>query len=335
MKAKAVTLIIGVLLIVGLLAADTSGYLSFAFFKGQDNSGFAQGTFEGTQVGLLFSSELSEKVGYLAELRVSGPASLSLDQAWLRMKSSEAFSLTLGLYLIPFGRYNQSNRPHQTLLVLAPLPVANLYPPLWRDIGLRADGQWGSLSYSAYLGNGLAEAEDPVSGQQFRDNNADKGRGGRVGLSLGRGLEVGYSAYRGDMDQDDEHPLTLQGVDLRWTMDSLEVRAEYIRIRFDNPSPWEDGRGEGFFIQASFALEQLRPVVSYQGLDYSDRYHGPGFQGPDQAGEGLSQRRNRWTLGLVVPIGPNALLKLEYDFNREDGSEKADDLFIIQAALHF
>lgn len=335
MKAKAIAFVLGVLLTVAHLPADTSGYLSFAFTKGQKDSGFAEGTFERIQVGLVFSGELSEKVGYLAELRVQGSSSVILDQAWLSLKSSEAFSLTLGLYLVPFGSYNLYNRPHQTLLIQAPLPVAYLYPPLWKDIGLRADGQWGSLFYSAYLGNGLVESEDLVTGQQFRDNNADKGRGGRVGLALGRGLEVAYSEYRGDMDQDDERPLILQGLDLRWAMDSLELSAEYTQVRFDNPSPWDDGKAEGFFVQASFSMESLRPVVSYQRLDYSDSFHGPGFQSPDRAGEGVALARSRWTLGLVFPVGPNALLKLEYDFNREEGGEKADNLFMIQAALHF
>lgn len=335
MKAKAVALVLGVLLTISPLLSDTSGYLSFAFFKGQKDSEFAHGTFEQTQVGLLYSGDLSEKVGYLAELRVQGSSSLSLDQAWLSLKSSQAFSLVLGLYLVPFGRYNQSNRPHQTRLVLAPLPVANLYPPLWRDIGLRADGRWGSLFYSTYFGNGLMESEDLVSGQQFRDNNSDKGRGGRVGLRLGKGLEVGYSTYSGEMDQEDERSLTLQGLDLLWMMDSLEVIAEYTQVRLDNPSPWEEGRGEGYFVQASFSMENLRPVVSYQRLDYSDSYHGSGFQAPDRAGEGLSRERNRWTLGLVIPIGSGTLIKLEYDFNRDAGGEKADNLFIIQAALYF
>jgi hypothetical protein len=311
-----------------------NGYFSLSYIKGQKQTDFYQGSFQNAIFGLIFSGDATEKIDYTAELRLE-EGSLELEQLFLGFKPSDAFSLKLGLYLVPFGRYNQFNRAYQTALVNSPLSVATTFPLSWKDIGVLMEGKLGSFFYSAYLGNGLAEGENLSQSQQLKDNNADKGKGGRVGMALSEHVAVAYSFYKGKYDERNLRDLVLQGLDLTWSEQSFEVLAEYSRANLENPENFNEGRTEGYFIQVSFNAEKLQPVLCYQAMRYNDPFHGPGFVGPDHQGEGISEKKSRWALGLRYLISEAGSLKLEYDFNREEGVNLKDDIFSIQVALSF
>jgi len=91
-----------------------------------------------------------------------------IEQAWMGWTYSAAFRVRLGLFLVPFGRMNEANRPYQTMLVAFPYPYGEVFPASWREIGAMLEGQTGIFRYSAYIGNGLAEADTTASGQQIQ-----------------------------------------------------------------------------------------------------------------------------------------------------------------------
>lgn len=317
------------------IQAKINGYLSLDYRKGQNQADLSYGSFENPLFGLIFSGELAEKIDYLAEVRFKGEGASELDQLLVEIKPSASFHLDLGLYLVPFGRYNQSNRPHQTMLISAPLNIERIYPASWRDMGILLEGRLKGLFYSAYLGNGLAESESLSMGQQFKDNNRDKAKGGRLGLALSESIELAYSYYNGKYDELNERDLTLQGVDLVWSGKSFQLLSEYSKAHLENPKDFNAGKAEGYFIQVSFDMDSFRPVVSYQRLKYEDPFHGRGFIRPDYRGEGISEEKERWALGFGYFVSQNVFLKFEYDFNREKGLELKDDSLSVQVALSF
>lgn len=333
MKRKAFFFLVVLLALFSSLQARITGYLSLDYTQGEREFDLSHGTFQNSQAGLLFSGEITPALSYLTEIRFNAESEVELDQAWISLGSSEAFNLKLGLYLVEFGRYNQLNRPHQTMLIHPPLNVEKIYPSFWRDIGIQVRGRWRSFFYSAYLGNGLSEEEELSRGQQFKDNNRDKGKGGRVGLTLGQGLEIACSYYNGKYDEANERSLSLQGADLFWVEEGYQIYAEYTRASLELP----DGTGtaEGFFVQAVMNMGRFWPVACYQLLDYEDGFHGLGFISPDLPGAGISERKRRWALGFMVQAAENLILKFEYDFNREKDADLKDDSFSIQAALSF
>jgi len=334
MKFKSSFFLIGLLACSLPLQGELSGYLSFDFVKGQTDSFASEGTFQKALIGLLFFGDLTPNLDYFAEARFKDETRLEMEQALLRIRPSRTFSLKLGLFLVPFGRYNTSNRPHQTVLVNPPLPVANFYPLSWRDIGLLVEGRWRGFFYSAYLGNGLGEGQNLSAGQQFRDNNKDKGKGVRGGLSLSQEFEAGFSYYQGRYDAKNERSLILKGVDLSWVAEGVYLLAEYTQAEISNPPGIDRGKAEGYFIQASFDMGLLRPVGSYQKLNYRDVFHGQEFL-PDLGGEGIDEDRSRWTLGIVYTATANTFFKIEYEWNREKEIEVKNNLFLFQVALSF
>jgi hypothetical protein len=312
----------------------TSGYLSFEYIKGQDESDVTDGSFRNSQFGLIFSNEVAAKIDYVAEIRFKEESRIELERAWVGFNLSDLLNFKLGLYIVPFGKYNQANRPHQTMLINAPLIVEKIFPSSWRDIGVKLEGRTGSIYYSAYLGNGLYENEDLGRSQQFKDNNLDKAKGARLGLALSQSLEVALSYYRGKYDEENERDLILQGIDLIWSSEGLQILSEYLKATLKNPENFSEGKVEGYYVQASFESGNLRPVVSYQRLKYEDPFHGQGFTSLG-LGDGISEEKNRWSLGLVYFASENVFLKFEYDFNREKDPELKDNSYSFQVSLSF
>jgi hypothetical protein len=321
--------------VTGILAAGAAGlsgqvkyggYLSAEYLKGESGSENAGGSFQNLGAGFLASGVFSSKFGFSLEARVLSESSFQIEQAWVGLIASKSFSLKAGMYLVPFGIWNQASRPHETALIGTPLNLEFLYPASWRDLGVIVGGQVGILTYAGYLGNGLKEGETLEAGQQFSDNNKDKAWGGRLGLAFGDGIQAGASYYTGKYDDLNERRLELEGIDFSWVTDQWEVRGEATRGIIKNPASFAAGKCEGYSIWTVMNFGHVQPVGSYQTVKYVDPFHG---------GEGgILLDRNRWTAGLRFVIDKNLFIKAEYQWNDEVPKVK-NNILIVQAALSF
>jgi hypothetical protein len=331
-----------VIVLCALLAAPLAlkgetkpgGYLSFEFIKGQAQSGASQGSFQNLRGGLFFAGDLGEKFDFMFEMGLKSESKLEMEQASVGFKLAVESDLRLGLFLVPFGKYNESNRPHQTALVRAPLNLAGVTPSSWRDIGLVVRGRMGFLRYAAYLGNGLGEKDGAAAGQLFKDNNKDKGRGGRLGFIAGQGFEVGVSYYSGKYDETNALRLTLEGADLTWISNDYEVRGEFTKAVWKNPAGAPDGRSDGYFVLMALNFGKLQPVVSFQRLNRGESSPGARLLVSEEGPETLGLR-SRWAFGLRYFMSPTFLVKAEYDMNKEKGYALRNNVVQIQAALSF
>jgi len=303
------------------------GYLAAEYIKGQSESAYPHGNFENLLAGFLAGGQVGGKFGFTVEVTAAGgdPFVFALNQAWAGFVPSEAFTVRAGLYLVPFGAWNTASRPHETVLVRTPLNLEFLYPPSWRDLGLLVEGRVGVLTYAAYLGNGLAEGETAVFAQQFRDNNTDKSKGGRLGFLAGQAIRGGVSYYTGKYDDQDMRDLTLEGADLAWVTPQWEVHGEYTKAFIENPQPFERGESEGWFVWACMSFKSFQPVGSYQKLRLTDAYHNGG----------LDLDRSRWTAGVRFVVSPTLFIKAEYDWNKEKATDLKNNQWQVQVGLSF
>ena len=313
----------------------TNGYISVDYADGQEESEFSEGTFQNPLVGIVLSGQVSPRMSFVAEATLAQGEKIDISQAWLGFQASPTFNFKLGLYIVPFGHYNEINLPHLTEFISPPLNVEYLFPFIWRDIGISANGLISGLSYSIYLGNGLAEKENLNKGQLFRDNNGNKCLGGKLGFTFSEGFGATYSFYRGKYDNGDSRNLTLQAAHAGWDADAFRVVFEYTKANMQHPDDFSDGKASGYYLQATLNFGNLRPVVSYQWLKYEDGFHGPGFGGEETPGAGIFEEKNRWTLGVVYSFAENVYLKLEYDYNREKDLDIKNNLLLCQVALSF
>lgn len=312
-----------------------SGYISAEYINSQEEGIYPEGTFQTPQLGLMLSGLLVGNVGYMAEAVLQQDAQVELNQALLAIGFSPTIAVNLGLYLVPFGRYNEISRPHETFLIQRPLSVDSLYPLYWRDIGVQAEGSVLGLLYSIYLGNGLSDGERLDGGQQFRDNNSNKAFGGRFAWDIDAKFQVGYSYYNGKYDDDSSLKRIFHGFDASWVSGSFQILGEYTWADVENPEGYDKGKGRGYFVLLTFDFMDAWPVVSYQKLDYQDPFRGPEYEGPDTPGDGISEKKERWSLGLVYVVSQVAFFKFEYQINKEEGLSKKDNVYLFQIALSF
>ncbi len=310
------------------------GYFSFSCLKGQSQSGLSHGSFQDLGGGIFFMGQVTKEFDVAFEVRFGIDSKVELQQALISYKLGPDSSIKLGLFLVPFGKYNESSRPFQTLLVRAPMNIAGAYPEGWRDIGVCIGGKWSMLNYAFYAGNGLGEKDGIAAGELYKDINKDKGKGGRVGLSLGQGIEAGISYYSGKFDAENSRKLTIKGADLTYVTQGYEIRGEYTKAAWNNGDGLADGRSEGFHILSSMDFGNIRPIVCYQRWDAGESSLGyrllPQEDGPDIPG-----KRTRWAFALRYAIGPTFALKIEYDRNLEKSQSLKNDVLQIQAALSF
>ncbi|MGA2587348.1 MAG: porin [Candidatus Aminicenantales bacterium] len=333
--------VLSIMILGGLIAAPlaaevrVSGYFSLDFLKGQSQSPYSAGSFQNVQAGLLLSGNLSSLFTYALEIQSKAEMKFEIEQAWVGFLWSDAVHVKAGLYLVPFGKYNESGRAFQTSLVQAPLPVGEIFPTSWRDVGILIEGKTGLLTYAAYIGNGLAEEESLRAGQQFMDNNRDKGRGARLGLALSQNLEAGLSYYTGKFDAENKRALTLKGVDVTWSDTDFRLSGEYTKAEIENPAPYARGTAEGWFVLCSITVGQFAPFVAYEKFRYEDVFHGAGFAGSFASGSGIFDDRDVWAFGITAAPHQNVILKIEYDINKKNGLELKNNVFRAQAAVHF
>jgi hypothetical protein len=310
------------------------GYLSFEYLKGQSESGSSQGSFENFRGGLFAAGTLAQRIDFILEARVRTESGVDLIQGLVGYKLTARSSFRLGVFLVPFGKYNESNRPYQTVLIRPPLNIEGTYPENWRDVGLSVQGRENFLSYAAFYGNGLGEKDGAAAGQLFKDINKDKGKGGRLGIIIGEGFEVGGSYYSGKFDRANSLRLKLEGLDLTWVTKDYEVRGEYTRASWKNPGEIAAGTAEGFYALLCLNYGKIQPVVSFQKYDPGNA--GPGYRLLESgAGFEAAGRRTRWALGARYTLDSAFVIKIEYDINREKTTVLKNNVLQIQAALSF
>jgi hypothetical protein len=337
MRAKSAFLVLCAAFLASPLRSEyqLSGYFSAQYEKGGSESVYPGGTFGKARAGLLLTGKSEDILVYALEFRMKTEERIELEEAWVGLSPSAAFHLKLGVYLVPFGKYNANNRPHQNFFIQPPLTQSQIYPESWRDIGVAVEGSTKALRYAVYVGNGLREDVDLGAAQQFKDNNTNKSVGGRVGILLSQSFEFGLSYNRGKYDEGGERNLEYRGADLSWQTDAFRLLYEYTEARIENPVDFVRGRAAGHFGLLALSLDSFLPFGSYQTFEYEDEFHGPGFGLAGLPGSGISSEGSRWAIGLTYVVSSGLLLKVEYDFNREKGPALKNDMFLAQVAFRF
>jgi hypothetical protein len=334
-RTAAVLLLWAAAVIPGAAQLRINGYFSFDAVRGPEGLSAEAWSLENLRGGLFFSGEWAAGFSYMIEPTFGSGGRLDLSQAWMGFSFSPAVGLKAGLFFVPFGRYNSARRPYETRLISDPDPIGAAFPADWRELGLLAEARFGNFNLAVFAGNGLAEAADFSGGQQFRDNNGNKGWGGRLGVSLSASLEIGGSYYSGRADAMNQRAIQMIGADASWSTQNIRASGEYAKTTIDNPAALGRGEAEGWFGLLELLFDRWTPLASYQRLRYDDPFHGPGFADPEIPGAGIFRDGTRWVFGLAYTLHPNILLKIEYDRRRERGADHWTSALRAQAAAHF
>lgn len=194
------------------------GFVSQGFFKTTDNNYLAtnseQGSFEFTEVGINFTTSLSDRLRlgiqlFAHDIGTIGNYTPHVDWAYLDYRFLDEFGLRVGRTKLPWGLYNES-RDVDAGRVPILLPQS-LYPLANREVlfaqtgaelyGSVRLGDAGSLEYRAYGGTIFLDTSD--ASDQLRNFDVPYLIGGRLMWQLPlEGLELGGSAQKLRLDFD-------------------------------------------------------------------------------------------------------------------------------------
>jgi hypothetical protein len=200
--------------------------------------------------------------GFSQSIEGSESSEISLEQAWVQFTLTDWARFRAGMILVPLGRFNinhDDNRwdlPRRSLVDrgVSVLPVK----AAWSEVGMGFNGdipagRFGTLSYEAYIMNGVAldssietfargtgelEAEveiQPRRGTANIDVKPDKAGAFRIAWKPMLGHELGVSGYYGRYTPDflPSEPVWAFGLDGKSTFGPFEIEGQYVLTHYE------------------------------------------------------------------------------------------------------
>ncbi len=276
----------------------------------------------------------------------SSSTSIDLNIADAAFFVNDWLTLGAGLFVTPFGVYhNHFDPPWIYKFADDPLPFGNNAIAPGSSLGAFARGAQlignSKIVYDAYVINGpnLVTSDKTAAGSlafdNFSDLNNDKAVGGRLGFIPIPELETGYSFMTGKANPAGGSPSThflLQAVDLNYRPNvpalggTFYFQTEWIwsnveRVTYDptgsfgfGPLNYSNYR-DGGYVQLTYrptheSNEFIRNIELGGRWDY--------LKVPQAAPGGGTEQR--FTIGVDYWINPQAVLKVDYEFDRRTRS---------------
>jgi len=288
---------------------------------------------------MLFNSEIEFEH---ASTGKAGEASVEF--AYLDFLFKDEINARAGLLLVPMGFVNELHEPPIFLGATRPEVERSLIPTTWRENGAGVYGDLGSVSYRAYVINGMDGAGLQHSGFGAGGIRGGRQSGskalsddfaltGRVDWKFGPGFSVGGSFYTGDSGQGAVAPTSGSSIEAKtdivdlhaeWRWRGFEARALIVDVDVDDADLINDFQGfagddsvgsemGGGYFQLGYDVlagnsesgKALIPFFRYEKLD-TQRSVPTGFlRNPANDADIL-------TLGLSYKPIPNIAIKIDF-----------------------
>ena len=190
---------------------------------------------------LYFGYKFSDKWLLNTEIEIEHADEIFLEFGYLDYLHSDAINFRAGLLLIPMGLVNELHEPTTFLSARRSDVESKIIPTTWRENGLGFFGDLGSVSYRAYVVNGLEGADfsaDGLRGGRQKGSKAlaeDLAVVGRLDWEPAPGILIGGSVYSGDSGHDIGVSVGTEIVEghIDYRNGPLQVRALYTQAELD------------------------------------------------------------------------------------------------------
>ncbi len=233
----------------------------------------------------------------------------------------------IGKFYYPFGIERLVENPVNNKLIDRPNPSIKIIPGTWSDEGIEVYGNVPffyktRLKYEFAATNGLSSYERKGE-QNLDDNNDNISLGGRLGIELLPGVEIGGSYSTGKYDDDEKFRMDFIGADASFRRGGFEIRGEYIRNNVEQSTVAGGSFDrEGYYIQTSY---KYSPEINYMKyVEFVGRFDSVD---PDDlvTDEGDA---DRFAVGINYSPVNHTMLKLEYEMENEAKEDKENKGFI-------
>jgi hypothetical protein len=271
---------------------------------------------------------------------------VSVEFAYLDRLVRPEINARVGMLLVPMGFLNELHEPTTFLGAKRPDIERVIIPTTWRENGLGAFGNTGSVTYRTYVVAGLDAQGFSADGLRGGRQKGSRSRAedfawvGRLDYKGTPGLLLGGSAYIGDSGQGlslDGRQVavgtTLYEGHLEWRRRGLEFRALGVRAELDDVAELNQALGltgsesvaeelKGFYLQVAYDVlspfsrgnRELAPFLRYESYDTQAEV-------PEGFSRDPANDVESWTLGLNFQPIDRVVLKVDYqDVDNEAGT---------------
>lgn len=268
-----------------------------------------------------------------------------VEMAYLDFLINPFFNVRAGHLLVPMGYINLRREPIFYPSVARPEIETLILPTNWHENGLLVFGSWAGFEYQLGLVNGLhASSSGDLSKTSWLRGARQQGsvaqseefayvaRIDYYGLS---GFNWGGSYYRGHASQDlnRTHASAVELWDIHgeYSLAGFGARALYTQGRlnsaepFSTPSDVIGERVEGYYITLSYDVLAALGFAG-RGLSFFTRHSQYNLH--EQVPPGQSQdeevKKTLTTLGLNYKPTQQVVIKVDYQFRRNEAQDEAD-----------
>jgi hypothetical protein len=325
-----------------------SGYMDFHFNKHQ----FEDGRLDFHRFVLLITHSFSDKIRFVSELELEHAlvegleeaGELELEQAYVDFLLSRRFNVRAGMMLMPVGIINERHEPPTYYGVERPFVDTVIVPTTWFEVGAGVHGELGTgWRYRAFVASPLNarefSAEEGLRGGRQRGSDTNIGRPattGRLEYVGLRGMTVGASFWTGrsgfEFRPRFDVPVKLGEIDLRYSRDRFEGRAQFAHVSISNAGLLNDamGRAVGVDPNVASALRGWYGEAGYRvisGASFGDiglfgRYESfdTQFRMPAEYQPLREFDRDAVVLGATYWPDPDIAVKFDYSIVRSKNS---------------
>ncbi len=315
-----------------LLRPEFHGNISIVvpFSEGLDESEKgSSNVFKQTEITLWSGVQIFKNLSFITELEIEdGFEEFEIEKFALDWNIfDDRCAFRIGKFYYPFGIERLVENPVNNKLIDRPNPSIKIIPGTYSDEGIELYGNVPflyktRLKYELAVTNGLSSHEGKGE-QNLDDNNNNLSLGGRLGIELVPGLEIGGSYSTGKYDDDEKFRMDFIGADASFRRGGFELRGEYIRSNVER-STFAGGSfdREGYYIQTSY---KYSPEINYMKyVEFVGRFDSVD---PDDlvTDEGDA---DRIAVGINYSPSHHFIIKLEYEMENEAKEDKENKGFI-------
>ncbi len=317
------------------------GYYEFEYWDQEGKNS----TFDTHKIVVWMGVKINEMVYLSSELeyehfprlgdgdREGGTGEINIDSAQLRITPTDNLTVSMGAFYVPFGIEWESYPGWKNKLVTRPkvMKSGGIIPGTWSDVGLGVNYALGGFGHvDAYVLNGDAK-NGGISRDSSSGGNDSKSLGIRLMLDdFMEGVNIGISTVSGEWDVNGNSSVRY-GAHVRIDTDKMiqsvfapTVIMEYI-TGSDAAASSVSGKDKdvsGYYLQLSSMVMPSVEVVGRFGRYNNDE-------------KKKDNGRSETSAGVVWHALEHFQVKGEYQWNREDGVEKDNDVAAVEVVVYW
>lgn len=244
------------------LSADENKIIGFLQSQAiaEQSTGKINTYFKVSRARIGLSGKINEQIAYNVILGAieSPDKNPHLVNAFVDLNYNQLFKVRFGQFMLPFGLEGAQSITANVTIERSSF-VRQLNPfRMFRDNGMKVSGKYKSFDYAVAVVNG--------TGANTSDDNNTKDIIGRIGLSLVKNMQVGFSTHAGKYSLETGKKLNRQRHALDFELDhkGLRLRSE-IQSNRDELADGTNKVDRGWYFLSSKNFKQwLEPIIRYE-----------------------------------------------------------------------